>query len=66
MARLGGSARPPQTQSRNLRTLRTRGGDWAQHPQPHSTAQAGQVSWLALSKRVAADQLFMAPIGVRP
>ncbi|KAH6917603.1 hypothetical protein BKA70DRAFT_1252655 [Coprinopsis sp. MPI-PUGE-AT-0042] len=64
ITRLGGSARSPQTQSRNLRTLRTRGGDWAQHPQPHATAQAGQVSWLALSKRVAADQMIMAPAGL--
>ncbi|TFK23106.1 hypothetical protein FA15DRAFT_670838 [Coprinopsis marcescibilis] len=56
--------------SRNLRTLRTRrngSGGWAEEAQLLSTpGNAGKqrVSWAALTKRVAADQLIMAPIGL--
>ena len=57
-------ARSPQTQSRNFRTLRTRGGDWSSAQSMHTASQAPKVSWLALSKRVAADQSIMAPAGV--
>lgn len=64
ITRIASSARSPQTQSRNLRTLRTRGGDWAQHQHLHNAAQTPKVSWLALSKRVAADQTIMAPVGL--
>ena len=64
LTRAVASARSPQTQSRNFRTLRTRGGDWSQAQSMHTASQAPKVSWLALSKRVAADQSMMAPAGL--
>lgn len=62
--------RPHSAQySRNLRTLRTRGGQWTEEAtilssEGESAANKGRLSWAALTKRVAADQLIMAPIGL--
>ncbi|KAG2023873.1 hypothetical protein CC2G_001480 [Coprinopsis cinerea AmutBmut pab1-1] len=53
------------TYSRNLRTLRTRGG-WTEETIVTTTRNIPKepISWVALTKRVAADQLFMAPLGL--